>query len=90
MSEDLGRPRRLLTSQIVTQSYRCRATNLVASEKRNLKKNPLRFRPCALNDNLWKVVNRLHLASERKKCERDGVHWRSLKTYRGYYTAARR
>ena len=39
------------------------------------------------NDNLWKVVNRFHLASERKKCERDGVHWRSLKTPRGYYTA---
>ena len=33
MSEELRRPRRLLTSQFVTQSYRCRATNLVASEK---------------------------------------------------------
>ena len=29
-------------------------------------------------------MNRFHLASERKKCERDGAHWRSLKTYRGY------
>ena len=38
ISEDLGRPRRLLTSQFVTQSYQCRATNLVASEKRNFKK----------------------------------------------------
>ena len=38
ISEDLGRPRRLLTSQFVTQSYQCRATNSVAGEKRNLKK----------------------------------------------------
>ena len=35
ISEDLGRPRRLLTSQFVTQSYQCRATNLVAGERRN-------------------------------------------------------
>ena len=47
ISEDLGRPRQdswsLLTSQFVTQSYQRRATNLV---------NLLRFRRCALYDNL--------------------------------------
>ena len=70
ISEDLGRPRHLLTSQFVTQSYQCRATNLghlVAGENGNEKKKPLRFRPCALYDNLWKVVSRFHLTSERKK-----------------------
>ena len=61
----------------------------VAGETRNLK-NPLRLRPCTLNDNLWKVVNSSHLASVKTKCERDGAHWRSPKIYRGYYTAARR